>query len=260
MTSQGECASLAVNPRSAPRRRWTAEEDDRLRAGWNRGCVAKFAKQLGRSKAAVMQRASVLGLAQYHRGEVDPQLADFIRQQHADGMVDTQIHRLWLSFHPDKPITRERVCYVRRRFLKLGRNEDALKRIKRAAYETQLRTLGVRSVSDLSRRHWRRQAIRKGWPPELSPSECRIADLMLDGRFRTRAEIAAALGWTQTHQRCWFKTKRGSQSSVSNLLAMGLLRRTAGRTRKGHGKGRTAYEYWMPLDVIRARPKRRMAV
>lgn len=250
-----------VNRRGCgPKRKWTAADEQLLRDNWSFGCVRRLAQQLGRSKASVMQHAATLGLALWRREYCEPELLDFIRAQHAAGLIDTQIHRAWLAEHPDSTIKRERVAYVRRRFLKLPRNEDTLREVKRASYERQMEVLGVESLPQVWVRHLRRQAIRQGWPPDLGPLECRILNVMLDGQYRTRAEIAAALGLRPEAKTTWFKTSSGSQSGISNLLNRGLLRRSQRRMRKLGGKGSTCYEYWMPLDVIRSRPRQRMVV
>jgi len=249
-----------TNRGSGPKRKWTDEENEALRAGWKRGCVASFAKRFGRSKTSVSQHATWLGLAIYRKRTCDPELLEFIREQHAAGLLDTEMHRAWNDAHPSDPVTRERICYVRRKFLGLDKNHDQLKACKQRAYKRQMEVLGIKSMPDLWERHMRRQALKHGWPADVRPLEIQILDVMLDGEFRTRAEIAAAIGLRSNNQREWFKTSSGSQSAIANLVNRGLLRRSSRRTRRSRtgGSGRTSYEYWMPLEVRRSRPRQRL--
>jgi hypothetical protein len=84
-------------------------------------------------------------------------------------------------------------------------------------------------------------------------------NVMADGEFRTRREIAELTGQVKKQQRWWFKVGYGSQSALANLVNRGMLRRSAKRIRKRGGKGQTAYEYWMPLDVLRIKKHRRVS-
>ena len=81
--------------------------------------------------------------------------------------------------------------------------------------------------------------------------DVRILQAWSDGQYHTRQEIAAAIGCRTDKQRAWFKCRRGSQTALHNLVERGLVKRTLGRTRKVGGKGGTAFEYWIPLDVLR---------
>jgi len=118
--------------------------------------------------------------------------------------------------------------------------------------------LHVGGISEVWQRHLRRNATRLGWPANTTPREVVILELMRDGRYRTRAEIAEAVGEKTTNQRWWFKSRQLGGSALCSLIHRGLLRRSRGRTRRiaGKGKGYSQFEYWMPMEVL-AKHKRR---
>ena len=88
-------------------------------------------------------------------------------------------------------------------------------------------------------------------PDNLRPLELRIYQVLRTGGYWTRQEIARAIGVRHDRQRKWFGCRYGSRSALGNLVARGMVRRTVHRTRKMGGKGRSAYEYWVPITAKR---------
>jgi hypothetical protein len=239
-------------------RRWTAEEDAAVSGDWSRGDCVRVARRLERTPAAVQQRRQALGCVSYRHNDQPADLLAFVREHHAAGQLDIDIAADWNRQHPDRPKRREQVGYVRRRILKLPTNEAARRSRRQAGYRRQCEVLRVASIADLGRRWYRRAATRAGWPADIGPTQLKILAVMEDGVYRTREEIATAIGQKATNQRWWFKSRIGTQSSLANLVEAGLLQRSRGRTRraKGKGKGYSQYEYWMPLEVLQARQRR----
>ena len=237
--------------------RWTDEEIDYLRSHYGRGRWKAIGRRLGRSEAAVAQKASLLGLKQlqWKKGSPPQDLLDFIRTQHAAGALDADMARQWNDRHPERSIGRRSLCYLRRS-LGLTKNEASILQRRREGYERQMQVLGVSSVTDLSTRHRKREAMKAGWKVPTTPMERQILALMLDGELRGRLEIAEAVGHAGRPQRHWFKCKYGAQSALANLVRKRLLKRTGKRIRRGEGKGHSVYLYWMPLDVMRNRTRR----
>lgn len=236
-------------------RKWTAEELDLVRTWYKRRTTKWLAGQVGHSFDAVRQQAVLLGV---HKPRVVPAgLLEFIRDCHGRGMLDTEIHSAWLAAHPDSTIDRKSVCNYRH---KLGLPVNAARRVevRRQAYQTQLQVLGIAGLNVLAARRQRRPALEAGLPADLRPLEVRIFVALRSGGYMTRQEIAAAIGVQSDRQRTWFKCRYGSQSALDNLVKRGLVRRTSGRTRKlpDRGKGCTAYEYWVPMDVLQRWGKR----
>lgn len=236
-------------------RKWTSEELELLRSEYKRRSCKSLGDQLGRSAAAVGQQAVLLGLHQPRL--VPPGLLEFIRDCHGRGMLDTEIHSAWLADHPDSTIDRKSICNYRH---KLGLPVNAARRVevRRQAYQTQLQVLGIAGLNVLAARRQRRPALEAGLPADLRPLEVRIFVALRAGGYMTRQEIASAIGVKSDSQRTWFKCRYGSQSALDNLVRRGLVRRTSGRTRKlpDRGKGCTAYEYWVPMDVLQRWGKR----
>ena len=247
-------------------RPWTPEEIEYLRRHYQRGAARRIGRELNRSAAAVALKAFSLGMrlraCSWPKGRPPEDLLGFILRSNAAGLLDTQITEHWNREHPDRKVCRRTVTYLRGKHLGLPVNEEKRLERRREAYRKQMLTLGVRSAPEIAQRFHRRNAIREGWPPECGPLELRILRVMQDGQPRNRAELAAAIGHGGMRQRAYFKTRRGSKSALTNLVKMGLLRRSKNRIPKGKspGKGNTCYEYWMPLEVLRTRrPKLRTA-
>lgn len=230
-------------------RPWTAEEDAIVRENWRYGAAKRLARRLGRTPAAVSQRAGALGCRLYEKGNYAADLLDFIRAGNQAGKLDRDITDAWNEAHPDRTITRRSLSYLRKDVLGLEVPADALLERKRAAYRSQCETLRIDGVPDLARRKRRRQARQAGWPEHCSPMQLSILDYLADGEYRTREEIAAEIG-QRGPQRAWFKCRLGSRSSLDNLVKDGLVARTKKRTRKGAGKGYSKYEYYIPLEVL----------
>lgn len=242
------------------RRRWSEAELEVLRRGYGHVPTARLAEQLDRSEKAVGIAASVCGLT---RRRIMPEgLLEFIRARHAAGLLDTEIQAGWNAEHPDATVCRKTVAYHRRK-MGLATNETRLAEKRRAGYRRQLETLRITSLAVLAQRRQRRPAVEAGLPTDLRPLEVRVFQVLRRGGYWTRAEIARECGYQRcdrTAQREWFKCKYGSQSALSNLVNRGLVRRTVGRTRRRGGKGNTAYEYWVPLDVLqRWQPRSKIA-
>lgn len=243
---------------SGPKRPWTIDDLITLRELYGRKTAKQLGRQLGRSASAVMLKANALGLSRRYGAPAG--LLDFIRQQHAAGYLDTDIHSQWMANHGQLyPVDRKSIRNYRAG-LGLPVNSERRLQRRRDAHRKQLETMGIASLQVLAVRRQRRAALQSGWPLDLSPLEVRIMDALQDGQFRTRREIAEAIGARCEKQRTWFKCRRGTKTALGNLVVRGLVRRTAGRTRKGHGKGATAYEYWIPLDVLRNRKRRSLSV
>lgn len=238
------------------RRFWTDEERNLLRTHYGRRPTRWLAEQVGRSEQAVRIRAEVLGLAK--RRVVPAGLLDFIRARHAAGLLDTEICREWSALRPADRVCRKSITAYRKR-LGLPHHDDRLHAVRQDCQRKQLQTLRITSIAVLAQRRVRRPAIEAGLPTDLRPLEVRVFEVLRRGGYWTRAEIAAEIGYVargRASQRSWFKVPYGSQSALANLVIRGLVRRTLGRTRKGGGKGRTAYEYWVPIDVLqRLRPR-----
>jgi predicted transcriptional regulator len=234
---------------TGPKRAWTAEEIATVRELYGHKTAAQIGRKINRSANSVLQQGSKLGLNR--RYGADPALLAYIREQHAAGLVDTDIARGWQALHPDQHVCRETIAWYRRKKLGLQVNRQRILEIRRAGYAKQLRTMGIESFAVLARRRQRRFVLRSGWPADLYPLDVRILQALSDGQYHTRQEIAAAIGCRTDKQRAWFKCRRGSQTALHNLVQRGLVKRTVGRTRKVGGKGGTAFEYWIPLDVLR---------
>lgn len=104
-----------------------------------------------------------------------------------------------------------------------------------------MEVLGLAGFHVLAKRRQQRFAREAGLPLDLRPLEVRVFQVLRQGEYLTRAEIAERLGHATSCQR----------TALDNLVDRGLVRRSAKRTRKLGGKGRTAYEYWVPLEVFR---------
>jgi hypothetical protein len=237
---------------------WTEEENELLRAEYRRRGAKWVARRVGRSVQAVYLHAIAIGVGQ-HRVPTT-KIREFVASQHAAGLLDTEIAAAWAAVHPDRPLTRRDVCYHRRT---LGLPVQAERRLERRrdGYRTQCERLGVDGVQDLWKRHLRRNATRLGWPANTTPREIAILEVMRDGKYRTRAEIAEAIGEKATSQRWWFKSRQLGGSALCSLIHRGLLRRSRGRTRRvaGKGKGCSQFEYWMPMEVLHKISARKLA-
>jgi predicted transcriptional regulator len=229
-------------------RAWSEEDIATVRALHGKRTLKQIAEMLGRTWRGVANVAYELGIIKQYGAPDD--VLEFIRAQHAAGKLDAEIEREWNAQHPDRPVKRRNVTNWRRN-LGLPINREALLRCKRAAYERQMRVLGISSFNVLAARRQRRVAIKAGLPLDLRPLEVRIFQVLLRGGYWTRQELAEAIGSYRKKQRSWFKCRYGSKSALDNLVDRGLVKRTEHRTRKMGGKGRTAYEYWVPLDVMR---------
>ncbi len=239
------------------RRLWTEEETEYLRAHYGRNRWKAIGRKLGRTPSAIAQKASLLGLKQiaWKKGEPPAELLAFIREQHAAGALDSDMARQWNAEHPGQQVQRRSLCYLRHT-MGLLKNKESLRERRREGQRKQLEVLGVSRFQDLGRRFRRRRAASAGWPEGTTPLEMRILDVMLDGELRDRTELAEAIGHDHLQQRHFFKTRTGAQSALANLVRKGLLRRTAKRMRRGVGKGRSRFLYWMPMDVIRDRKRK----
>lgn len=232
-------------------RPWSEADRQLVRAHYKQRSTARLAQQLGRSETAVRLQADALGLCKRRR--IPEGLLEFIRSRHAAGDLDTDIHAAWIELRPEAAVTRESVRNYRYR---MGLPVNAERRLerRRAAHRKQLQTLRIDSLRVLAQRRVRRVASQAGLPLDFRPLEVRTFLALRAGGYMTRQEIAHAIGVRSGQQRSWFKCRYGSQSALDNLVDRGLVRRSNARTRKLGGKGRSAYEYWVPLDVLKKYP------
>ena len=70
------------------RKRWTADEDEFLRAEYWRSAAAELAERLGRTEAAIILRANRLGLSRRYNTH---DLQRMIAKLHRDGLPDADI-------------------------------------------------------------------------------------------------------------------------------------------------------------------------
>jgi hypothetical protein len=236
---------------------WTPEQTAVLIEHYGKRTCDWIARRIGRGGRSVYLKAAAMGIARKY-GQPEDRIA-FVRQQHAAGLLDSEICRAWNQQHPDRETNRRTINYIRMRLLKLPVNESRRLEKRREGYRSQMAKLGIAKLPDIQARIRKREALRAGFPADLRPLEVRIASLMADGQYRTRQEIAAGTGVKSDKQRKWFSCRYGSQSALDNLVDRGLLKRTTGRIRRlpNGGNGRTCFEYWMPLDVLRKHRQRR---
>lgn len=236
-------------------RLWTGEEVAFLRAHYATQTGKWIGRRLGRSLSCVHQAARQRGLAR-KREPAPEALLSLIRDRHAAGWVDSEIMRAWNEANPERSVSRESVGNYRRALgLDSNKGNARYRQQVRERTAEQLRRAGVPRLVDLRVRANRREAIRSGWPHHLTPNEVQVLNLLADGMPRTRREIALELG-KDPDPRNAFKTKRTGKSVTASLRYDGLLRRSQRRVRKDGGKGHTAYEFWIPLQVLQERNRK----
>jgi hypothetical protein len=225
--------------------KWTAKERATLREVYGTKTVQRVAKILGRSVKAVYQQAVFQGLGSVGRkGWWRAELGPFVAEHVATGQLDQNVAAEWNVAHPEEPIGRRMVGYVRHRLGVASESQTAARRAgNRRGYRLQCENLHVGSLVDLSRRAARRKAIRAGWPPSCTPAEIAILESLLANGPQTRPQLAASLGRLDKPPDHWFASRRSGGSLLSDLGNLGLVRRSERRVATGGGKGRSLYVY-----------------
>jgi hypothetical protein len=241
-------------------REWTQEDVDLLRANYKHGAAERLSGRMGRSAQAIRQKARGLGLMiqSHRRGEYPPDLVAFIRERHAAGKLDCEIAAEWNRSRRGIHVERRKVGYLRTRVLGLPLHAERILERKRDGYRTQLQTLSAGSLTDITRRARQRRSMESGWPISLGlrPLEVQILDVLGDGALHTRLEIAETLGTAHRPRHEYFCAKyaeAGGGCVLNHLVRRGLVRRSRGRSRRRAGKGRSQFEYWLPIETLRLR-------
>ena len=233
--------------------RWTPDELEVLRSRYGRASTADIARALGRSVPSVHTAAVRYGLGK--RRQPPPKaLLELIAERHAEGWMDGEIMHAWNAANPRQSVERRTVGNYRRRLgLPGNAHNDRHRQQVARRLQSQLQRTGAVSLAELASRRFRLRVAAQGWPAgiRITPSELRVLEFMADGQPHTRREIAAELG--HGNARHDLKTREPGQSLTASLVRKGLLRRTRGRIRKRRGKGRSEYEYYIPLQVLQRR-------
>lgn len=190
---------------------------------------------------------------------VDPLRQDvglliLIRHLHGQQYSDSEIAAAWNHEHPSRPIDRRTVSEIRGKMGLPSHGPYSARYRRRVADKTREQCVqaGVRSLAEVRAKAYRAFARRRGWPEHLRPREVQILDLLYEQGPKTREEIAVAIGWRiERGQRAYLACKYGRGNYVANLMAAGLVARSARRINFGRGQGRSVYTYFIPPHVRR---------
>ncbi len=198
---------------------------------------------LDRTTSSIYFAADRCGLMR-HRFPHAAELVDLLRLKHSENKLDREIAEEWTAMRPDRHLDRRTICKMRLS-LELPSNRSS-KRVRdqvRQRTSLQLEREGVGSLADLRAKQYQRFAVDRGWPPSLRPREIQIVDLLYERGPMTRRQIVDLLGLGGDNQRKWLSCRHGRGSYIANLMYAGLVVRSAHKTVKGVGKGRSVYTY-----------------
>jgi len=229
---------------------WLAHELAMVRRLYWRVPAGVIAATIGRSRRAVSQRASLLGLARPRRRATD-QDRETITRMAADGACNRCIGRACgLDRHAVARIRREigaRPLEVRG---SVGTCRQCVERV-RAATREQCRRAGVASLAEIRIREFRRFAEASGWPADLRPRAIQMLDALWELGPMTRRQIAAAIGMPWKGSRDSLTSNDPEGSYLAHLMARGLVMQV-GRCIRGDGPGRNVYLYSLAPGVVLA--------
>lgn len=219
---------------------WSPAEDLLLVAGYEDGlapaAIAELLTRPGvrRTVGCVCQRKMKLGLPRQW-APVPKRTLDRLRRLHARGMSDMQMAAAL-------GLDRRLVNSIRHRLgLSCNRDLEAMRR----AVRNQLKTLGLKSPTELRTRAFRLYAIENGWPADCRPREVQILNVLAaSGTPMTNIEIATAIGMRtdriQTNGQPAILVGNGPGGTyTASLIRRGLVLalKQAGPQKKTTGKG-----------------------
>jgi hypothetical protein len=225
--------------------------------GTQRLTAAQLGELFGVSAGTIYARAMFLGISQ-PQGLVmrNPELQDLLRARHADGWLDGEIAAAWSQDHPELVCDRRTLTAIRNA-LKLPSNAGNKRHRDQIRQRTrqQLAAAGLESVADLRAEAYRRYVREHGWPDYLRVRHVQILDLLYERGPHTREQIAQAIGWRiERGQRYMLSSKYGRGSYLSDLLAAGLVVRSRTRCVRGDRRGKSLYQYFCAVHVVRHDP------
>jgi len=231
------------------RRPWTAQEKAILREHAFIKTANELATMLNRSRKAIEQQRSLLGLVRRPWFRWDARSRTIVRDMNARGFADTDIgERLGVN--------RKTVNAERRRLglQHQGHGPQARKKICQSTRQ-QLASLGLQSMAQLRLASWAARALERGWPTEINgrPINFRhiqILDVLHDKGPHTRQRLAAAIGmpWKGSRKSLVSNGKGGSY--LAELMRAGLVV-SLGKCAKGRGRGKSANLYSLTITTER---------
>lgn len=225
------------------RRRWTDEEDARLRR--MHGCVltAEIAQVLFRSMKSVYQRLALKGLAR-RRASFGAEFETFLKLKHAAGWSNAEIAHAWSCGRHA----------VGRHRCRLGLPTNALSAHRRQRVTTktraQVQRAGCKSLADIRAKVFRKRALAAGWPEDLRPRAVQILNVLWERGPMTRRELAEAIGLPWRGARSSLKSNDSGGSHLAELQRRGLAVRL-GRIVRGRGRGNSVNMYSLPVGIQR---------
>lgn len=96
---------------------------------------------------------------------------------------------------------------------------------------------------------------KHGWPDYLRVRHVQILDLLYEQGPHTREQIGYAIGWRiERGQRHLLASKYGRGSYLADLMAAGFVVRSRGRCVRKDRKGKSVYQYFCAVHVVRNDP------
>lgn len=237
------------------KRPWTKQEVALLRSQYGRTPAAQIARRLGRPTHQVYGAAERYGCQQPKAMYSIPVLKSYIVQKHAEQWSDAEIAAGWKAC--GNPAMDRRTLREWRVKLGLPSNAKTERLRKRVAENTrrQLAAAGVASLADLRSKAYQDFAVSRGWPEWLRPRHVQILDVLYEHGPQTRLQLATAIGWrVERGQRALFSSVYGRGSYLADLLAAGLIGRSAGREVRGPTKGTSVHRYFVLPQIVRSQP------
>jgi hypothetical protein len=239
------------------RRVWAPDDLAFLKENYGRQPVDKIAATLRRTVASVRGTAYKLGLSA-PQAENHVELIEFIRERHLLGWTDADMAAAWSAEHPDRTVSREWLCEVRRLKAKLPHNAYSDHRRRQVAAKTkeQCQAAGVNSLAEIRGLAYQQFGERKGWPGVFRPRLVQILNLLYEQGPHTREQIARAIGmpWESRGgmpaSRRSLKSNGKGGSAMAELMRAGLVVRT-NRIVPGDGSGKSVHLYAIAPGVQR---------
>lgn len=245
---------------------WSPDDDAVLRELYpGSHPLADLAVRLGRSVAALFNRAQKLGLHGTrkfkHPAAWPAVITERVKALHAQGLTDPQIAARMGDVFRAGEDGRLQARNLRKR-LGLPMNVAGVTEARRQGVRTQFARLGIACGGELRALGYRQFAARQGWPEDLPPRCVQILNLLCEHGPQTARELAGRMGLDTSGRTCAQLLKCSAHSRLSKghgtytgvLLARGLIA-TQRRYTCGRGKGKNILPnvYFITAETIALR-------